>query len=570
MTTGSSIRSGLLPPPYSYERTYSSYGVEWEERSRQQSLDDVDVTDLTWLKYNPVDDATINDDDDGRDQTRYLLGCTSLGEVLVWRVPTRSPLGGVHQSTNRGCVGRSKPSCRMFVPSASPSHGKYKIAVATSPSRSSSKPTQPPNTSRKRNRTSVEEGSDVVNDAASSQDVCFVASEEGLWKIPLAALFSSTARHDGTSNVANMGGKIRIVTTRPMTHIQVFREWQDEHNESRQFLYALERDCISKWNVTDDGGLDVDQPAASYPLSHLLLNLGKKHRPPPKATENATSMLVVSDPKMSSTPTASPLALVGTDHGRVLIVPTGSPTKDSPPSSPRSLSLNQSKGRDLVPAPAREALSGCIVTSIMETHNTWWTVAMATSASPPGKSTGQKHDTGKDGAVGGVLSTWHAPTVTLVAVCPTRESVHSIRATAPGEWASSDAADHDAPGAGAGDGFRSASSTFYSIGNESVVSLWTSPYQLERAGRVWTNPPSSKALAICPADGGGGGGVASTSKSGTPPASGANGRDDADNDRKDDDDDDSSNYHGCLVAVAGIGTKVDIVLDRCCIETLQL
>jgi hypothetical protein len=704
------------PPPYTYEKSYSSYKVEWEEHVRQQSQNDVDITDVAWLQYGKT--HQIDDDDDdteevhrsravqgGHQMQRYLLGCTSLGEVIVWKIPSWNPQlnatetyhtdatdldGAADDSMNRPQQ-HTKPIYRIQLPAlmssssisssssttttsrTSSHHRKYKIVVVTPSSRPMKSRNSKSEVSRKRNRSSLaeEEGPDdggvttattIATTIANTliHGVCFIASEDGLWRIPLATLFSSKGNHNNVITKNNQGdvvvstktGVKRLVMNRPISHIQVFHEneQQQDGKQTVPFLYALERDCISKWNVMEyddsdgreNGVVGLDQPIATYPLAPWF-DLTNQRSLEPKVQEKATTMLVVSDHTSLLSSDSDPLVLVGTNHGRVLIVPTHQHNNDersssssSSSSSPQYISVIQNTGSTTTAIAPRLSLSSntpiCwTVTSIMETHNTWWTVAvvasLATSSSLVttlqadiasaistivGKRlTGQLGGYGGGGrkvspnittvdpAPSGFLSTWYAPTRALIAIRPTHESVHTIipavampstillgamvptnkaytantmddandvagsatTPTAATVYTDGTVTTTNAYSSLSTTSASASSSSFYSIGNESVVSVWKSPYQLERIGRIWTSTPSGKAMAVCCT------GVAddendddtntnaNTSRNGNGNVSISNHRNDT---------------GGCWVAIAGIGCNVDIVLDRCCVATMQL
>lgn len=63
----------LLPSPYTHERACSSYKRQWGEYKKSFTRH-VEVTDLAWYE-------------DEEEDARYLLGCTSRGQIAVWRLP---------------------------------------------------------------------------------------------------------------------------------------------------------------------------------------------------------------------------------------------------------------------------------------------------------------------------------------------------------------------------------------------------------------------------------------------------------------------------------------------------
>jgi hypothetical protein len=149
----------------------------------------------------------------------------------------------------------------------------------------------------------------------------------------------------------------------------------------------------------------------------------------------------------------------------------------------------------------------------------WWTIAGACNKHHNHKSRSSTNGSGSSsnnsaGANGGVLATLHGPTRTLVACKETRETIQSIAITNHG------------------------SATVYTAANEGVVSVWESPYQLERRVRVWTNPASGHTITSIPLVGGGGGSTSTTSTT-------------------------------SAIAISGVGPHVDILQDSCRVQTLQ-
>jgi hypothetical protein len=94
------------------------------------------------------------------------------------------------------------------------------------------------------------------------------------------------------------------------------------------------------------------------------------------------------------------------------------------------------------------------ISHIDSSFQNWWTVC-------GGTTTSHKHDGG-----GGHVTSWHAPTRTLVAGCKTRETPQFVCCSSP--------------------------TNLVTLADEGVVTHWS---QLERKQRVWCSPPSSFAAA---------------------------------------------------------------------------
>lgn len=103
-----------------------------------------------------------------------------------------------------------------------------------------------------------------------------------------------------------------------------------------------------------------------------------------------------------------------------------------------------------------DAKSSLWISHIHSSSEHWWTICGGIS---------QTHGST---TAGGHLTSWHAPTRSLVAGCLTRETPQHQCST---------------------------TGTLVTVANEGVVSHWT-PSRLQRTGRVWCSPPSCFAAAI--------------------------------------------------------------------------
>ena len=126
----------------------------------------------------------------------------------------------------------------------------------------------------------------------------------------------------------------------------------------------------------------------------------------------------------------------------------------------------------------------------------WWTIGGYQVANQP--------------TMGGYLCTYHGPTRSLVASVRTRECIQQVQWVPYGQ------------------------NGLITVGNEPVLSVWDSPYSLQRTHRIFTNAPSGHAIAI-----------SSSSDSNSP-------------------------SRDSLIAVGGVGPHVDLLQHFCKIETLHL
>lgn len=124
------------------------------------------------------------------------------------------------------------------------------------------------------------------------------------------------------------------------------------------------------------------------------------------------------------------------------------------------------------------------VTAMHCTDDNWWIIAGI------GKN--------KKSPYRNILATLHGSTRTLICQKVVRETIHGIH-------------------------YQSQSAHLYTIANEGVVSVWDSPYRLELMQRLWSSPPSARAIV---------------------------------------------NLGSTMVAVAGIGPKVDLFENNCRVQSL--
>jgi hypothetical protein len=93
------------------------------------------------------------------------------------------------------------------------------------------------------------------------------------------------------------------------------------------------------------------------------------------------------------------------------------------------------------------------ITSIISSNQDWWTVASSSSKK------------------GNFMRTWHGPTRSEISKVQIREIIQGL-------------------------GVSTATNQLYSIGNESFLTVWDSPYQLERVHRIRMSAHSNQTLSI--------------------------------------------------------------------------
>jgi hypothetical protein len=140
------------------------------------------------------------------------------------------------------------------------------------------------------------------------------------------------------------------------------------------------------------------------------------------------------------------------------------------------------------------------VTAMASIHPDWWTIAGITTEGKVNKEN--------------FVTTWHGPTQSRIqGVSNVRENIQGLLVFG---------------------------NQLYSVGNENVLTVWDSPYQLEkRVHRIWTSAPSNSVLIA----------TASCSSSDTTTTT-------------------TATNNG--IAIAGVGCKIDLIQRHVCLQSLDL
>jgi hypothetical protein len=408
-----------LPPPCTYDKLYSSYGFEWEQR-KTFIPPHVEILDVAWI-------------DEG-----HVACATSLGHVWVY-----SSSSGPNSDNNND------------IHSTPVAHWKV-----------SSKPLRSLQVAR---TTTTAAGKRTTKKSKTTTTTLLMGGDDGLWSIPTKELLSSS----GTSNQ------------------KAVQSWDDAVQGAIRQVLVLENTDGTSTGVlilTDHTVTKYDMESKQKIACYHVLGPNTTATTMAMTTTTATG-LITSD---GGTPSSSPMLLIGTSSSQVLIWDMASNTNDNAKINNNNkalepLVLHKANGSKKTMGLALDSS----VTCICITQDQWWTIA--TSSRTGG------------GGGGGSLSTWHGPTRSLVACVETRETIQRIVSVGP---------------------------TLYSVANEGVVSVWQSPYQLERTHRISTGPPSGKALAACSPN--------------------------------------NNNNNVVVVVLAGIGPKLDVLQDHCRVQTLEL
>jgi len=195
--------------------------------------------------------------------------------------------------------------------------------------------------------------------------------------------------------------------------------------------------------------------------------------------------------------------LIGTSESQLLIwTPSGATLETihlySSPDQAAKSSSSIGSTTSMIPFEISVTAIGC-------SNGQWWTIAGVAkrhhkSRNPPSLSAAGSNSSS-------ILATIHGPTRSCVSVKECRESISSLMV--PNRTCMAGA--------------------LYTVANEGALSVWESPYQLERSHRIWTSPPSGKAMAAI-----------------------------------------SMGDNKTLIVLAGVGPYIDVIQDHCRIQTLNV
>ena len=562
-----------LPPPYTYEDLYSSYQKEWDQQllkkndasTKYHAVDididiDENVSDLKWVTLPSSDGGDINKSDN-----TYLLACTGSGEVLAWKLTqsnenrTINHLNGTNNAhENRDNTGpkvlleqhaRLKIGCHNNGASEADDdsvneryHGKSSlhamrivVAAAATNNGGDSPPRTGKHRGRKRQRPMDGNGN---KEEPQQQQLLIVAGEGGLWSIPLLDLLQQSWK---PSSILPSPSSLLQLSDRPIRKLQESPP-SSTPRESEGCLFALEEDTntLAMWKLSTilEKHTTNNETSHTAPYRYRTIDLsrcfsgasagGKASKSKTRRTlhngsignssssssnERATTILIVpaltTDGNDSITSSSSEYSmLVGTDQSRLWSIPIPSSKDDETTQKPRFFSLEASETKEPNSRQGGSHRSSAASTSTCPI----WRVTdiLETNGSTwwTVSATTKGHVNADTNT--GLLMTWHAPTGMVVTRQETREAIQAMLQ------------------------HQNQTSTLYTAANEGAVTAWESPFRLVRRGRFWASPRSGKALASC-----------------QPQYNG-----------------DDVEY--TVLAVAGVGNKVDLFLNDCRIQTVRI
>jgi hypothetical protein len=504
-----------LPPPYTFEKKHSSYQVEWEEHYKASLSPDVDVLDLLWHVCRKETNKTNVD--------QYLLACTSVGEVIIWKVEQNALTDGIQEgllSTNRmkaGVIVGEYPLKRLRV-SSGPVH-KLRIFVNEHSKENADTIVERDNPKKRKQS---------LTDASiqeESQTSLYVAGSDGLWSMSIDEILSPAGYKDDVPD------KVKKLSDEDTLDIQIYQH----------FLYALQSNKLLQMDL-----LSVDGRLLSISMSPHLLP--RDHRIHGQKEETCTSMLVTKVGSGNEFEEGISTILVGTNRSRVLLLRMG--RDDSSSTSLRllrepqilyvsaaqanpvetAITVNTSRSLHVGGTSSVLTLSRNVSSSshwsflqIIEIQGTWWTAIAKRECY---WSQDCIHDN-----IRGLLVTWHAPSMTIAASVETQEALNSVAVMIQSTCDGNETNYVDPKSTGS-------SSMLCTGTNTKAVTIWKAPYQLERTGRFWISSHSSYAVApmsLCFMDV-----------------------------------DDEDHRKRAVVAVGGVGNQIDLFVEHCRVQVITI
>jgi hypothetical protein len=321
-------------------------------------------------RHAEILDLLWKDDDDDDENGTYLLGCTSLGQVVVWKMDDDNKSisisiaesgGEQQQEVEEVSRMNTKPIVTLDV--SSKALRSIQIATTTTP---------------------------MDDDDDNNCLLLFLAGDEGLWTIPWDDLLANN----------NKAPTKTIIDYGPIQQVHVYQN----------HLYILNTNNSTVFKV-DSKTLQI---VARYP-------------PPPSNKNNndvsATTFKVVKGSSSScsnTTTNGGPLFLVGTTNSQVWIWDV---TKNKALEPLHLLNDRHNKNYKHTNKAKTAAATSCTVTSICTNNENdlWWTIAGTLS------HCGVPQQAAAEGVGGGgFVSTWHGPSRSLLSSCDTQESIHCL------------------------------------------------------------------------------------------------------------------------------------------------
>ena len=507
-----------LPPPCSYEDLYSSYQNEWDKQKKSKDdlnkefatiAPDIDenVSGLEWV---------VQPGDSGSDV--FLLACTGSGEILVWKL-AQSTEGETNGATDNN---NNNPEPAMLLKC----HTRCRICLGSEEDGIGCDDDDDRDSKALHGICVVKLATTVNGDAGKSkqrgrkrqrpinsdekqqQVLLIVAGEGGLWSIPLLDVL----RQPWETTSQELPSSLLRLSSRAVQKVQT----SPSECEEPQRLFVLERDTntLAIWNLSvvleahATKSSDTIGPTfeTKIDLSRIFSGASADTSSKSKTRRRIQTRLDWSEHATAITVIPS-LAADDTSYGLTLLVGTD-----------RSRLW-------ILPIPSGDDKAIEQKPYFLSLHDEKKNYSEEMSGFS-GRQTVSETEWSVTGIVATNGGTWWAVAAALATKSSNNDNTGLLVTWhAPTGMVVARQETREAIQAIKQDG------QLYSAANERAITVWDSSFGLKRSGRFWASPPSSKALAIL-----------------------------------------SSNSEAAksVMAVAGVGDKVDLFVDHCRVQTMRI
>ncbi len=519
-----------LPPPCSYEDLYSSYQNEWEQQKKSKDdlnkefaaiAPDIDefISGLEWV---------VLPGDSGSDV--FLLACTGSGEILVWKLAesTEDETNGAADNNNNNSSSSSSsnnnnPDPAMLLKR----HTRCRICLGSEEDgigcdddddRDSKalhgicvvKLATTANGEEGKNKQRGRKRQRPSNgDEKQQQVVLIVAGEGGLWSIPLLDVL----KQPWESTSQELPSSLLRLSSRAVQKVQT----SPSECEGPQRLFVLERDTntLAIWNLSvvleahATKSSDTIGPTYETKIDLSRIFSGASADNSSKSKKQRRIQTRLDD---------------CSEHATVITVIPSLAAND------RSDGLALLVGTDrsrlwILPVPSGDDKATEQKPYFLSLHD-----EKKNSCEEMRGFSGRQTASETEWSVTGVVATNGGTWWTVAAALATKSSNNDntgllVTWHAPTGMVVARQETREAIQAILND------DQLYSAANERAITVWDSSFGLKRSGRFWASPPSSKALAILASN-------IETAKS--------------------------------VMAVAGVGDKVDLFVDHCRVQTMRI
>lgn len=555
-----------LPPPCSYDELYSSYQNEWDQHKHKELQMKSSISANTTFGYENLNETNTNTNtntyinihqrvsglewvtlqgSNGEENDTYLLACTESGEILVWKLTQARSTGGTKRefssaaNTDSALLLKRYARCKITHPGSADSVNMncnqetkndqnnpvlneislVRVASKTGEmGKSKYAGNRKTQTGNKRQRQS---SSDVYQ--SRQEFLLIVAGEGGLWSILLSDILAQPWEKP-ISTPQQLPVSFLKLSCRSIIKVQTCQNTKSSYEAAGQTqrLFALERDTntLAIWNLSAILGEHAAKHAAKHAASSgatILKPDAKYHLSRIFSTKQRQRV-------------KCKIQMGCEERATTVFIHTSLDNSKVTDNLESALFVGTDRSRLwIIPLLNNGDLSNGSEPHFLSLHepmknsstdatrinnndaDTSWKVAdiLVTKGGTwctVAAVLGETGNSSKTSNVRGLLITWHASTGMVVARQETREAITTILQHCQ----------------------------LYSAANEGAITVWDSAFGLKRTARFWTSPLSSKAMAIL-----------------TKPIG------------------NESNEH-TIMAVAGVGDRVDLFADQCRVHTARI